>query len=322
MSESLASTTPFAAGTLSNIAYTDEANDGSDRQKRDIISNLANTTIGAQGPWSLIWGPATNGGNLVYVAENSARNRYAVAIRGTVTSSSWAMFDNIAEDADVFSQDHWRYPHSTRGLKIAAGFNTALENIIAMTDPVTDWSLLDFLRKTLNASNKDVVVTGHSLGGALATVVSMWLGDQLSKGGGPSLFRLTPYTFAAPTAGNQAFADAYDAFFPTSRRYVNELDIVPMGYDALATLANMYPSPGPSLRDYCWLGYEALEFFAPTFKKMYAQTNRRSGTVKFRGPAASASNTFPQQADIEHSVGVYLAHLAIPEPEAAGGAAG
>lgn len=315
-------TTAFAAINLASISYTDETQDGSPQQKTDIITALRNIAPQAWGPWSLIWGPGTNNGNLVYVAVNAARNRVAVAIRGTVSEDSWSMLWSILQDADPLIQDNWRYPLSSAGVKVAGGFDDGLENIIAMTDPATDWSLLDFLRKTLASSQAELIVTGHSLGGALATMVALWLQDQLPKGGGPSNVRITPYTFAAPTAGNQAFANLYDAKFPNSSRYVNSRDLVPMGYANIAAMIANY-SPAPLLINYSsaayWVLYYAAASLAPP---TYVQTNQKQGTFVFTGPTPKGTNTFPQEADIQHSVQLYWQQLVFPGAQDAGESVG
>jgi pimeloyl-ACP methyl ester carboxylesterase len=242
----------------------------------------------------------------VYVAINAARNRIAVAIRGTVSEDSWSMLWSILQDADPIVQDNWRYPISST-VKVAGGFDDGLENIIAMTDPATD-----FLRKTLAATQAELIVTGHSLGGALATMVALWLQDQLPKGGGPSNVRITPYTFAAPTAGNQAFANLYDAKFPNSSRYVNSRDLVPMGYANIATMVANY-APAPLLKNYSWLAYDTLYYAASSLAPpYYVQTNQRQGTFVFSGPPPNGSNTFPQEADIQHSVLLYWRQLVFP----------
>jgi pimeloyl-ACP methyl ester carboxylesterase len=316
--------TAFAAINLASISYTDETQDGSPQQKTDIIAALSKVAPQAQGPWSLIWGPGTNNGNLVYVAVNAKRDRLAVAIRGTVSEDSWSMLLSILQDADPIIQDAWRYPISNAGAKVAGGFDDGLENIIAMTDPATDWSLLDFLRKTYASSRPELIVTGHSLGGALATMVALWLQDQLPKGGGPSNVRIAPYTFAAPTAGNQAFANLYDAQFPNASRYVNAYDLVPMGYANIGTMVTYY-SPAPLMEKYLnRLIYDALYYGAPALAPpFYVQTNQKQGTYVFNGPLPSGSNTFPQEVGIQHSVLLYWRQLVFPaEAEGHSAAAG
>ncbi|KAJ6721658.1 hypothetical protein OIU85_024720 [Salix viminalis] len=78
-----------------------------------------------------------------------------------------------------------------------------------------------------------VYVTGHSLGGALATLLALELSSsQLVKRGAISV---TMYNFGSPRVGNKKFAEAYNQKVKDSWRVVNHRDIVPtvprlMGY--------------------------------------------------------------------------------------------
>eukprot|EP00760_Papus_ankaliazontas_P023216 PhM_4_TR1988/c0_g2_i1/m.68940 len=66
---------------------------------------------------------------------------------------------------------------------------------------------------------KEVIVTGHSLGGALATFAAYDIKRFLRV-------EPTVYTFGAPRVGNDTFAQMYDAMVPNTFRVVNESDIV------------------------------------------------------------------------------------------------
>jgi hypothetical protein len=84
--------------------------------------------------------------------------------------------------------------------------------------------------------------TGHSLGGQLAQTMALWLVDALDPAGDAAPARIDVASFAAPPAGNAAFA-AYEASrLPAHRRYVNELDIVPRAWnpESMATLPELY----------------------------------------------------------------------------------
>ncbi|KAF5736689.1 hypothetical protein HS088_TW14G00839 [Tripterygium wilfordii] len=78
-----------------------------------------------------------------------------------------------------------------------------------------------------------VYVTGHSLGGALATLLALELSSsQLMKRGAISV---TMYNFGSPRVGNKRFADVYNKKVKDSWRVVNHRDIIPtvprlMGY--------------------------------------------------------------------------------------------
>ncbi|KAL5542467.1 hypothetical protein UlMin_010177 [Ulmus minor] len=78
-----------------------------------------------------------------------------------------------------------------------------------------------------------VYVTGHSLGGALATLLALELSSsQLAKRGAISV---TMYNFGSPRVGNKRFAEVYNEKVKDSWRVVNHRDIIPtvprlMGY--------------------------------------------------------------------------------------------
>ncbi|KAL7145096.1 hypothetical protein ABFS83_07G056500 [Erythranthe nasuta] len=86
---------------------------------------------------------------------------------------------------------------------------------------------LDQLRKW------HIYVTGHSLGGALATLMALELSSsQLAKHGAISV---TMYNFGSPRVGNKIFAQVYNQKVKDSWRVVNHRDIIPtvprlMGY--------------------------------------------------------------------------------------------
>ncbi|KAJ4967692.1 hypothetical protein NE237_014393 [Protea cynaroides] len=78
-----------------------------------------------------------------------------------------------------------------------------------------------------------IYVTGHSLGGALATLLALELSSgQLAKCGAISV---TMYNFGSPRVGNKKFAEIYNEKVKDSWRVVNHRDIIPtvprlMGY--------------------------------------------------------------------------------------------
>jgi triacylglycerol lipase len=67
-----------------------------------------------------------------------------------------------------------------------------------------------------------VMVTGHSLGGALATLCVLDVQYNFS-----SQVSVEMYTFGAPKVGNKGFQESFDRRVPNSYRVVNGMDIVP-----------------------------------------------------------------------------------------------
>lgn len=297
---------PFAAMSLAAITYVSESDPS--KQKPQMSAALSALPTAAGGPWTLQWGPANNAGNLVFVALNSSKDVYAIAVRGTVADDVTGFFTDILEDLDALSLVPWLYPQTVTGAQIASGTNIALAQVIAMTDPVTDLGLLDYLRSVISSSNAQIIVTGHSLGGTLSSVVAPWIADQLPKAGNTGTVAVNPYTFAAPSAGNQAFVDYYTKLFPNSYRGVNTLDLAPMLWTELASIQAMYKSPGQLLWDYNKGLYALVEGAKLLVGHLYAQTNQQAGTDSFNGPAISKLS-FAAEAMTQHDHNVYLQHV-------------
>ena len=297
---------PFAAMSLAAITYLSESDPS--QQKSQISAALLALPAAAGGPWTLEWGPANNAGNLVFVALNSSKDVYAVAVRGTVEDDVTGFFTNILEDLDALSLVPWLYPQTVTGAQIASGTNIALAQVIAMTDPVTDLGLLDYLRSVISGSDAQIIVTGHSLGGTLTSVVAPWIADQLPKAGNTGTVAVTPYTYAAPSAGNQAFVDYYTKLFPNSYRGVNTYDLAPMAWSELASIQAMYTSPGQLLWDYSKVLYALVESAKLAVGQSYAQTNQQAGTDSFQGPAIGKLS-FAAEAMTQHDHNVYLQHV-------------
>lgn len=70
-----------------------------------------------------------------------------------------------------------------------------------------------------NLKGKELYVTGHSLGGAVATILAAYFFEQGYK---PLL-----YTFGSPRVGNTVFTQYYNDKF-THFRHVNDFDIIPV----------------------------------------------------------------------------------------------
>lgn len=234
-----------AAAYLAYFAYIDDALEVIPAS--DFTALLAQVPPGpANGPWKLCWGPAVNDGVLGYVAQG-ADGSYALAFRGTdVDGSISGSFENLLADADGFFLIPWLYPQQTGApLTVSAGINGALALAIGLTDPVTSLSLLDYLRGLARTGPLELMVTGHSLGAALAVVATAWLDDQLAKVG-PLTFSLWPHTFACPTMWNDGFAANFARTF-TYYAATNSNDVVPMGWANLDGVLDTFPSPGPDL---------------------------------------------------------------------------
>ena len=179
--------------------------------------------------WTAVWvADAAINGNLAFIAYDGG-TQYVVAIRGSLFSWTWSSFDNwFYQDLNVFEMVDWAYG-GDGSAKIAQGASDGLSNLSSLVDssggsPV---SILQFLLANALSPGKSITVTGHSLGGNLSTVLAPWLVYQIQSAG-KAVPPMWIYTFAAPAAGNESFANAYDALFRgRSWRYMINLDIVP-----------------------------------------------------------------------------------------------
>jgi hypothetical protein len=205
----------------------------------------------------------------------------------------------VLEDANGLFLVPWLYPQQPGApLQISAGINGALALVIAMTDPKpTAVSLLDYLRYLAKPGPLDLMVTGHSLGAALAVVATAWLNNQLPNVGGAS-FSLWPHTFACPTMWNDNFAKMFARTF-TYYAATNTNDVVPMGWANLDGVLATFPPPGPNLYNTNWWLYHTIELVnaaIPTYTQI-TPSNPDSFTVT---PVANESWT--AEAGTMHSM--------------------
>jgi hypothetical protein len=220
--------------------------DQEERMRQTIQSALAGLQ---ESNWQVVWGPALSDSraNMIYVAANATTKQMAVVIRGTVPTFvlDWA------ENVDVILELQPFTPvvqgHSSGDPRIATGTSIGLAQIQALqgaTGADTQSDLTTFLRHA--DADTDLFITGHSLGGCLASVLAATLAFQLG-----ATANLKVYTFAAPSPGNADFANYYNSLFTdgttgksTAFRLYNCLDVVPNAWASLDVIEGYYkPSP-------------------------------------------------------------------------------
>jgi len=216
------------------------------RMRRDINAALA---ASGQPSWQVVWGPGVSDdrGNMLYVAGDTNSKQLAVAIRGT----DWSFWLDWVQDLAVVLplQPFTSILPSTpaNNPRIAAGTTVGLNQLLAAqgsTSAGTQVDVVTFLRQA--GPDADIFITGHSLGGCLASVLAPSLAFQLG-----SASNLKVYTFAAPSAGDQNFAEYYNRLFmnqgtniSTAHRVYNSLDVVPNSWASLNVIETYYdPSP-------------------------------------------------------------------------------
>jgi hypothetical protein len=207
-------------------------------QERRILAGinqqLANTSLATAGEWRAIWiGLTANRANLAYIARHKTRaSQYALCLRGTMAGSPI----DTSEDMEVGIMLPFAAGGAPKGGDPGNISQGAME---AFTDVIMGTTLMRELRTiSWDGLNPiELYVTGHSLGGALVTTVSLHLANgHLRKE------QIHPYTFTAPTAGDAAFASWFDTQFPSAMCYYNWYDLVP---NAWATLTEIPEKKGP-----------------------------------------------------------------------------
>jgi triacylglycerol lipase len=269
----------WAAMYLAKIAYTDETNLAA--QKAAIEAGLQSAQPSDLTPWKLVWGPATDQGILAYIAQSSVASTYALVFRGSLSELAAQDFiRNWFEDADALEQVPFNFPPSA-GAHISSGANMAFGSIQGLVDPVTQQKIPAFIEHLagVSASPLTLIIAGHSLGGGLTQIGALWLHAQLSAAAQAKITFL-PCTFAAPTFGNQQFADLFDKTFPNSYRAVNTLDIVPMAFENLDGIQRAYSPNGQTISE-SGLGLDAI-----------VQTAKDSVGNVYRSPKGGAELSF------------------------------
>lgn len=148
-----------------------------------------------------------------------------IVFRGSESSFDWdtnfatrqerAEFDQkIIQGEIVDAEDKEKvYPYagaSSSGAMMHRGFVSAY---FSVRDEIHDY--------IKNRPISAVTATGHSLGGALATLCAVDIQYNF-----PKLKTIESYTFGAPKVGDDGFRDSFNRRVPNSYRFVHGMDIV------------------------------------------------------------------------------------------------
>ncbi|KAK3417771.1 hypothetical protein EUGRSUZ_H03725 [Eucalyptus grandis] len=158
---------------------------------------------------------------------DSARRRLVVAFRGT-EQSRWKDLR-----ADLMLAPTGIGGDFKEEVQVHSGFLSAYDSVRIRILSLLKMAI-GFVDDGCEPQYKwHVYVTGHSLGGALATLHALELSSsQLAKHGA---IYVTMYNFGSPRVGNRRFAELYNEKVKDSWRVVNHRDIIPsipglMGY--------------------------------------------------------------------------------------------
>jgi hypothetical protein len=137
--------------------------------------------------------------------QHKGEGLYAMTFRGTVSSTNWLTnFKLLAH--------HWK------GMVIHKGFFDALEPHKQV--------LIKELKK-IAANHDRILITGHSLGGALATLFSYYVAEAFPK------IAVQLITVGAPRVGDLHFADALETKLHLIYRVAARCDPIPTTPDRL-----------------------------------------------------------------------------------------
>jgi len=277
---------------LSYMAYYGFTMDESERRNAETIQQFFNEALDnwspLNGQWQLAWGPAVFSlpgtiydDALMYVVQNTLDpSQYVIAIRGTnpISIPNWIIWDFQAKELKA-----WPYgnPHPLKMpmLSESSAFGLIILQGLRPEEGMPGYkhTILEFFKQELqNNNNLSICTTGHSLGGALAPVLALWLKDiQDAELGGD--VQISCVAFAGPTPGNNAFAEYFNQRMGGDfTRIANSLDIVPCAWetDSLREAFTLYfppllPTPALTIllkhllnkskhRDYLQIGTDPL----------------------------------------------------------------
>jgi hypothetical protein len=238
--------------TLSAFAAIDEKplpGESVATQEQRILTDLQAAL--ASTAWTPLWVGLSSDpehANLSYIARSPAINEqtYAVVIRGT----DFDMSTDRQEDFEV-APPTVGFTVGNQTVQIAGGALNGYD-YVTQARGADGSTLLQALAGFASGGGAMVFVTGHSLGGALATTVALYL-ENARTALGETFYNV--YTFAAPTVGLSDFASLFDTTFGgnainsnSSWRIYNLWDLIPQCWapGTLGGLSSWYPPPGPS----------------------------------------------------------------------------
>jgi hypothetical protein len=215
-----------------------------------------------------------------FLAVSSAKELVAI-IRGTDTILEWLhdasflMVPTPIAGAHGTTEDGFTAIYKSLRIGPANGTQSAKDSIKGYLD---------------NDSATSVTVCGHSLGGALATYLTLDVGLNTS------CHAPTAYTYASPRAGDHTFAGSYNAAILSSYRIENRQDLVPK-------LPPILPLPYEHVNTKYELNPPANQI-NPTIPCMHHLT-----TYLWLMSQLTGASTFPLDADCTAAAGAAGDHI-------------
>ncbi|NHB95327.1 lipase family protein [Photorhabdus stackebrandtii] len=180
--------------------------------------------------FSIVWGPAVfrvnNGENSKDNKDDHVlfivRNRrfpydYRIVIRGSWSDVNWQVENFAVHETVNWSLWDPNIPEEFKDAKISYGTHLALDYIVnqakSNNTPGYGKSLIDAIDKiALEKGIHNITITGHSLGGALASTLGVYL-KRLYINKGKRNIRINVCAFASPIISNGTFASYIESVF-------------------------------------------------------------------------------------------------------------
>ncbi|MCL6435601.1 MAG: lipase family protein [Leptolyngbyaceae cyanobacterium HOT.MB2.61] len=147
-----------------------------------------------------------------------------IVFRGSTSSSDWennldtqqarAEFDQQVIQGEIAANREMVYPYSGKSSSGAMMHQGFINAYFSVRDRIHDY--------VKNHEVSGVVATGHSLGGALATLCAVDIQYNFSN----KVQKLEAFTYGSPKVGNEGFRDSFNQRVPHSYRFVHGMDMV------------------------------------------------------------------------------------------------
>uniref|UniRef100_A0A7S4JI39 Fungal lipase-type domain-containing protein n=1 Tax=Odontella aurita TaxID=265563 RepID=A0A7S4JI39_9STRA len=198
-------------------------------KKRSVLSRIIESGI------EVAWVGDRHRNEAIYCICICRRTKtVSVIFRGSVTTHNWYNHMKIMMSEHPNPLSNEKYERQTKHVRVHTGFGLYLfrrrrDDGRSKYDEIAQ-KVLSIGKELAGPDEKfRVAVSGHSLGGALATIFSFYAAaDKRFTKLGP----VRTFTFAAPRVGDETFAAAYSHLERTGRllhaRFMNTQDIVPL----------------------------------------------------------------------------------------------